>query len=53
MSIVKTKFMVVGYDAEECDVQPISVDGGEIEHATEFQYLGSVIAENGKRLMRK
>ena len=40
--------MVVGCDVEECDVQPISVDGGEIEHVTEFQYLGSIIAENGK-----
>ena len=34
VSIVKTKFMVVGCDVEECDVQPISVDGGEIEHLT-------------------
>ena len=48
VSIVKTKFMVVGYDVEECDVQPISVDCGEIEHVTEFQYLVSIIAENGK-----
>ena len=40
VSIVKTKFMVVGYDVEECDVQPISVDCGEID---EFQYLVSII----------
>ena len=48
VSIPKTKFMVVGYGVSEADLQPISVDGGEIEHVSEFQYLGSVIAENGR-----
>ena len=48
MSIVKTKFMVVGCDVAEADLEPISVEGGDIEHVSEFQYLGSVIAENGR-----
>ena len=48
VSIVKTKFMVVGCDVAEADLEPISVEGGDIEHVSEFQYLGSVIAENGR-----
>ena len=44
MNIIKTKFMVV---AEE-NTQPISLEGGEIEHVSEFPYLGSSIAANGR-----
>ena len=44
---IKTKFMVVGHGIEEEDTQ-ISLEGGEIEHMSEFPYLGSSIAANGR-----
>ena len=49
VNIIKTKFMVVGHDiiAEE-DTQPISLEGGEIEHVSEFPNLGSSLAANGR-----
>ena len=33
--MIKTKFMVVGHDIAEEDTQPISLEGGEIEHVSE------------------
>ena len=48
INIIKTKFMVVGHDIGEEDTQPISLEGGEIEHVSEFPYLGTSIAANGK-----
>ena len=49
MSIVKTKFMVAGYNVTEADQQPICVASGEeVEMVKEFQYLGSIIADNGR-----
>ena len=47
MKIIKTKFIVVGHDIGEEDTQPISLEGGEIEHVSKFPYLGSIIAANG------
>ena len=47
-NIIKTKFMIVGHDIVEEDTQPISLEGGEIEHVSEFPYLGSSIATNGR-----
>ena len=41
------QFMVVGYNVSEAEYQPIFLEGGEIEHVSEFQYLGFIIAENG------
>ncbi len=40
--------MAVGSDVTEIDLEPISVNNGMVEHVNEFQYLGSVIAENGR-----
>ena len=49
MSIVKTKFMVAGCNVTEADQQPICVASGEeVEMVKEFQYLGSIIADNGR-----
>ena len=48
VNIIKTKFMVVSHDIAEKDMQPISLEGGEIEHVSEFPYLGSSIATNGR-----
>ena len=48
VNIIKTKFIVVGHDIAEDDTQPISLEGGEIEHVSEFPYLGSSIAGNGR-----
>ena len=47
VNIIKTKFMVVGHDIAE-DTQPIGLEGGEIEHVSEFSYLGSSMAANGR-----
>ena len=47
VSIQKTKFMVVGRGIGDEDLQPIAIEGGEIENVKEFPYLGSLIAENG------
>ena len=40
--------MIVGHDIAEEDTQPISLEGGEIEQVSEFPYLGSSIAANGR-----
>ena len=48
VNIIKTKFMIVGHDIVEVDTQPISMEGGEIEHVSKFPYLGSSIAANGR-----
>ena len=49
MSIVKTKFMVARYNVTEADQQPICVAScEEVEMMKEFQYLGSIIADNGR-----
>ena len=40
--------MVVGHDIAEEDTQPISLEGGKIKHVSEFPYLGSSIAANGR-----
>ena len=40
--------MVLGHDIAEEDTQLISLQGGEIEHVSEFPYLGSSIAANGR-----
>ena len=47
VSTKKTKFMVVGSGIQEEDLQPIAIEGGEIENVNEFPCLGSLIAENG------
>ena len=41
VNIIKTKFMAVGHDIAEEGTEPISLEGGEIEHVSEFPYLGS------------
>ena len=48
VSIEKTKFMAVGWGVTDSDLEPISVNGGTVEHVHEFPYLGSLIAEDGR-----
>ena len=43
----KTKFMAVGADDSLEDRCPLGVCGGEIEHVSEFPYLGSIISTDG------
>ena len=43
MNVSKTKFLVVGHE-----MLPMTVDGGSIECVKEFQYLGSIIAADGR-----
>ena len=40
LSVSKTKIMIVGSDGNE---DPIVVDGTEVEHVTQFNFLGSLI----------
>ena len=40
--------MAVGHDIGEEDTQPISLEGGEIEHVSKFPYLGSSMSANGR-----
>ena len=53
VNIIKTKSMAVGHDIAEEDTQPISIEGGEIEHVSKFPYLGSSIATNMVELMMR
>ena len=48
VSTFKTKFLVVGYGVKEERLLPMTVDGGSIECVTEFPYLGSLTAVNGR-----
>jgi len=52
MSVQKTKFMVTGYDVVEDEKLAdeklaIDTEQGNVEHVEHFQYLGSVISEDG------
>ena len=40
--------MVVGHGVTEEEKLPITVEGGMVEHVEHFQYLGSLISENGQ-----
>ena len=48
VSFIKTKFMVAGHDITEEDTQPIVTSGGNVECVSEFVYLGSHMASDGK-----
>ena len=41
VNIIKSKSMAVSHDIAEEDTQPINLESGEIEHVSEFPYLGS------------
>ena len=40
--------MIVEHDIAEEDIQPISLEGGEMERVSEFPYLECSIATNGR-----
>ena len=49
VSLPKTKFMVVGHGVTDEDKLPLALeDEGIIEWVSEFPYLGSLIAEDGR-----
>ena len=48
VSIPKTKHMVTGRLLEPSDIEPIVLDGGNIEAVEEFPYLGSLITNSGR-----
>ena len=48
VSIPKTKFMVVGGRVSEEEKLPLALDDGLIEWVSEFPYLRSLIANNGR-----
>ena len=47
MNVSKTKFLVVGHEVD-LEMLPMTVDYGSIECVKEFQYLGSIIAADGR-----
>ena len=48
VSVQKTKFVVVDCGVEEDDTLHMALGESSIEHVSEFPYLGSLIAENGR-----
>ena len=48
MNVSTTKFLVVGHEVQDLEMLPMTVDGGSIECVKEFQYLGSIIAADGR-----
>ena len=48
VSIVKTKSMVTGRLIEESDCEPIELEGGSIDIADKFPYLGSLVDNSGR-----
>ena len=48
VNLGKAKFMAVGVDVSLEDRCPLRVDGGEIEHVSEFRYPGSIISTDGR-----
>ena len=48
VSLQKTKFMVVGRGVLEEEKLPLALDDGCVEWVSEFPYLGSLIADNGR-----
>lgn len=48
VSIPKTKHMVTGALVEQSDIEPIVLDGGNIEAVEEFPYLEPLITSLGR-----
>ena len=48
VSLPKIKHMVTGRLVEECDQEPISLEGSRIEAVDEFAYLGSLVTRLGQ-----
>ena len=47
LSIVKTKLLVVDCNVSDKDKRPLVVENEVTENVSEFQYFGSIIADNG------
>ena len=43
VSLIKTKFMVMGVDVQDEDIAPVVFSGSSIQHVTDFRYLGSLV----------
>ena len=43
VSLIKTKFMVMGVDVQDEDTAPVVLSGSSIPHVTDFRYLGSLV----------
>ena len=48
VSLPKTKGLAVGAAVSEVDVPPVVVEGGDIEMAEGFTYLGSKLSADGE-----
>ena len=44
----KTKFMVAGHDIQAKDRLPLPVRNARVEHVSNFPYLGSLVASDGR-----
>ena len=48
VSLIKSKGMVAGIGADTSVLAPITVEGGEVGLVEQFQYLGSIISNDGE-----
>ena len=48
VSLIKSKGMVAGIGADTLVLAPLTVEGGEVGLVEQFQYLGSIISNNGE-----
>ena len=47
VNAMKTKFIAVGTGVHETDVAPLRTSAGDVQHVTEFTYLGCLITPDG------
>ena len=47
LSVVKTKLLVAGIPGIEDELKPLVLEGGQVECANNFKYLGSVLEASG------
>ena len=48
VSLIKSKGMVAGIGADTSVLAPLTVEGGEVGLVEQFQYLGSIISDDGE-----
>ena len=47
VNMVKTLFMAVGHGITDCDRAPLSIHDAQVQHASRFSYLGSIVTPDG------
>ena len=47
VNMVTTLFMAVGHGITDCDRAPLSIHDAQVQHASRFSYLGSIVTPDG------